>query len=119
MEPSVASNASATKANAHRLLSQEQTQTVQGTKRKHQDLEEGRPSVSKSGRSSAKKTARHAQLLDDIFAKQRRTHAEITTTKTDGASAKIQTWGTPSGRGRGVRSILLQVHGDHEIYEKS
>ena len=33
MEPSVASNASATKANVHRLLSQEQTQTVQSTKR--------------------------------------------------------------------------------------
>ena len=63
---------------------------MQGTKRKHQDLEEGRPSVSKSGRSSAKKAATNAPLLDDIFAKQRRTHAEITTTETDDASAKIQ-----------------------------
>ena len=90
VEPSVASNASAAKANVHRLLAQEQTQTVQGTKRKHQDLEEGRPSVSKSGRSSAKNAATNAPLLDDIIAKQRRTHAEITTTETDGASAKIQ-----------------------------
>ena len=89
VEPSVASNASAAKANVHRLLAQEQTQTVQGTKRRHQDLEKGRPSVSKSGRSSAKNAATNAPLLDDIIAKQRRTLAEIATTETGEASAKI------------------------------